>query len=236
MSGIIDFHSHILPGIDDGSRDAEMTAALLRESAAQGVSAMVATPHFYADSMRIDSFLQRRAAALETTLPIARKFNMRIVPGAEVAFFSGISRADGIERLTIGDTGLMLLEMPFRAWSAQDLHEIERLLQRDIDLVIAHLERFYQFQSDKGIIPALLDMPVLIQINAGCLLERKTRKQPLRLFKDGQAHLLGSDCHHPERRPPDLEEGRAVIAKKCGAAVLEEIDALGREILGGEAL
>ncbi|MBQ6421826.1 MAG: capsular polysaccharide biosynthesis protein [Clostridia bacterium] len=233
MANCIDFHCHILPGIDDGSKNPDMTREMLNVSRRQGIGTVVATPHFYADSMRISGFLERRKAAYEATLPLAEAAGIRIIPGAEVAFFPGISRAEGIDRLTIGDTGMMLIEMPFRAWSGRDLDEVERILQ-DMEVCIAHLERFYQFQTDKGIIPALLEMPVCVQVNAECLLDRRTRKIPLKLFKNGQAHLLGSDCHNLESRPQNLAEGRAVIAAKCGAAVLEEIDALGEEILEGE--
>lgn len=229
---IIDFHSHILPGIDDGSRDAAMTAQMLQSASAQGIRTIVATPHFYADSTTIERFLRHRQRALDEVQEIAARNQIRIVCGAETAFFSEMSRAENLELLCFNNTNLIMVEMPFRGWTARDLREIEMLLRRGLRPVIAHLERFYQFQTDKGMIPELLDMPVYIQINAGCLLHWNRRRQAIKLFKDGQAHLLGSDCHNISTRPENLAEGRAVLEKKLGRQALRRIDRLGKTLLG----
>lgn len=229
---IIDFHSHILPGIDDGSRDAAMTVRMLQSASAQGIGTIVATPHFYADSATIERFLRHRQRALEEVQEIAARNQIRIVCGAEVAFFPDMSRAEDLERLCIENTRLLMVEMPFREWTARDLREMEMLLRRGLHPVIAHLERFYQFQTDKGMIPALLDMPVSIQINAGCLLRWNTRRRAIKLFQNGQAHLLGSDCHNISTRPENLAEGRAVLEKKLGKQALRRIDRLGKALLG----
>ena len=62
---VIDFHSHILPNIDDGSKDINMSVEMLKRSKQQGIDVIVATPHFYADSNTIEHFLNKRARALE---------------------------------------------------------------------------------------------------------------------------------------------------------------------------
>ncbi len=231
---VIDFHSHILPGIDDGSRNRQMSLQMLNAAAGQGIDVMVATPHFYADSMHVKGFLRRREEALQKVLNEQRQEQIPILCGAEVAFFSGISRVEEIGQLCIGQTNLMLLEMPFRAWSSRDLYEVERLIGRGIQLVIAHVERFYPFQKDRGMISALLEMPVYIQVNAECLLSWKSRRLPLKLFRMGAAHLLGSDCHNLSSRPQNLAEGRAVLERKVGRDCLEEMDRLGAALLGDE--
>lgn len=228
---IIDFHSHILPHIDDGSKDTNMSMEMLKRSKEQGITAIVATPHFYADNNTIEHFLEKREHALKRLEDESDSSIPKIVSGAEVCFFAGIGHADDIERLCIGSTNLMLLEMPFRAWSERDLYEVERLLNSGITPIIAHLERFYQFQKDKELIPALLNFPVLIQLNAECLLNWKQRRQAVRLFKSGKAHLLGSDCHNLTGRPQNLLEGRAVLEKKIGQQCLEQIDQLGASLL-----
>ncbi|MBQ5951084.1 MAG: capsular polysaccharide biosynthesis protein [Lachnospiraceae bacterium] len=229
---MIDFHSHILPGIDDGSRDAAMTRAMLEMSAAQGVTHMVATPHFYADLDTVDRFLARRERAIETAVPLAQEAGVDLFVGAEAAFFDGMSAAEEIEKLKIEGTDLLLLEMPFRAWSARDVRELERLLNGGYELILAHMERFPEFQRDKGILEAVLDLPLLVQINAEALLSWGPRHQVLKWFKAGKAHLLGSDCHNTDRRPPDLAEGRAVLLKKLGEDFLAGMDDFAEEILG----
>lgn len=228
---VIDFHSHILPSLDDGSKDIDMSLEMLRRSKEHGITTIVATPHFYADSNTINHFLEKRKHALEKIENRLVFSAPAIVAGAEVCFFSGIGHADGIDKLCIGRTKLILLEMPFRAWSEKDLYEIERLLNGGITPIIAHLERFYPFQKDKQLIPALLDMPVLIQLNAECLLHWKQRRQAIKLFKSGQAHLLGSDCHNLTDRPQNLLEGRKVLEKKIGQQCLNQIDQLGASLL-----
>ncbi len=228
---VIDFHSHILPKIDDGSKDIHMSMEMLKRSREQGITTIVATPHFYADSNTIGRFLEKRERSLEQIQGCGDFPAPKIVSGAEVCFFSGIGHADDIEKLCIGSTNLLLLEMPFRAWSERDLYEIERLLNGGITPVIAHLERFYQFQKDKKIIPALLDFPVLIQINAECLLHWRQCRQAVKLFKGGQAHLLGSDCHNLVNRPQNLLAGREVLEKKLGQQCLSQIDELGASLL-----
>lgn len=228
---VIDFHSHILPAMDDGSKDIDMSVEMLKRSKEQGITAIVATPHFYADSNTIAHFLEKRERALKQLENHFEFSAVKIVSGAEVCFFSGIGHADGMEKLCIGSTNLMLLEMPFRAWSEKDLYEIERLLNNGITPVIAHLERFYAFQKDKELIPALMDFPVLIQLNAECLLDWKRRRQAVKLFKSGQAHLLGSDCHNLTSRPQNLLEGRHVLEKKIGQQCLNEIDQLSASLL-----
>lgn len=228
---VIDFHSHILPGIDDGSKDIEMSLHMLNAAAEQQIDVMVATPHFYAGSTTPEKFLRCRKKALELLPEQALSGLPRIICGAEVAYFSGISRADNIEALCIEGTNLLLLEMPFAAWTERNIREVELLLNRGMQPVIAHFERFFRFQKDKQMMPELLELPVCVQLNAECLLSWKSRRQALSLLKNGQAHLLGSDCHNIGSRPQNLGKGRAVVERKLGRDVLEEIDDIGTNLL-----
>lgn len=228
---VIDFHSHILPGIDDGSRDRQISEKMLEMSENQGVNIMVATPHFYASHTTMENFLRKRTAAFGSMKDYAEKCGLRLLPGAEVAFFSGMSRADGLESLTIAGTMLLLLEMPFRSWSSGDIREVEKLLDRGLTPVIAHMERFYPYQKDKHIIDELYALPVLVQINAEALLIWRTKRLALKLFREGKAQLLGSDCHNLLSRPPNLTAGRNIIERKLGVSYLERMDRLGKEVL-----
>ena len=229
---IIDFHSHILPAIDDGARDVETSLEMLKISAQQGVQVMVATSHFYASRDRVEVFLKRRGEALRTLLARVTPDLPRIVPGAEVAFFRGISRAEQIEALRIENTGAMLLEMPFRRWTEEELDEVSALIERrGFQVILAHLERYLPMWENRGFIRQLLDMDLIVQINAESLLDWRQRGKLIKMFEKGQAQLLGSDCHSLHRRPPNLGEGREVLQKKLGAAFLDEMDRLGERIL-----
>lgn len=229
---VIDFHSHILPGIDDGSRNVPTSLKMLELSAEQNVEIMVATPHFYAWQDRIDSFLQRRAESWDSLLPALTPALPRIVLGAEVAFFPGISTAEQIQELTISGTRTLLLEMPFRPWSERDVEEVQVLLeQQQFRIVLAHLERYLPIPGNKKWVSQLLELPVTVQINAQSLLDWRQRGRLIRMFRSGQAHLLGSDCHGLRHRVPNLGDGRAVLEKKLGPAILRRIDGAGALLL-----
>lgn len=231
---IIDFHSHVLPGIDDGSHDVSMSYQMLRQSAEQGVEIVNATPHFYASRDRIERFLNRRSRALDRLSEVLTDELPRLHLGAEVAFFSGISTADRIESLCLEGTEVLLLELPFRPWTERDLEEVENLIRvRGFQLVLAHLERYLLIRENRNYISRLLELPLQVQINAGSLLEWRRRGKVIQLFREGQAHLLGSDCHNLTDRPPNLAAGRAMLAKKAGQECLARVDAAGARLLKG---
>lgn len=237
---VIDFHSHVLPGIDDGSRSIRTSLEILRTSEENGVGIIVATPHFYAWEDRIEQFLEKREAAMRQVQEVWNSDRLRLFCGAEVAYFEGISRAEKMELLTIKNernqyTGTLLLEMPFQQWDSAVLKEVRILCEeRGFRLVIAHLERYLKIAGNKKAVEELLSMPVGVQINAGSLTDWKQRGALIKMFKKGQAQLLGSDCHGMHRRPPNLWEGRRVLEKKLGADFLAKLDRAGEEYIKTE--
>ena len=132
---VIDFHSHILPGIDDGSTDMEMSRQMLELSASQGIKVILATPHFYADRVSLDHFLKYRDSSLNSIRHFSENYGIKILAGAEVAYFSGMSTANGLDRLTVSGTSLLLLEMPFRPWTGDDIREVRNLIRIGIQPV-----------------------------------------------------------------------------------------------------
>ena len=229
---VIDFHSHILPGIDDGSKSTEMTMTMLRMASEQGVDVMLATSHFYASRHRIEDFLARRRRSFERLMEVKKDFEPELRLGAEVAFFSGMSRADRLEDLTIEGSRVLLLEMPFTAWRRSDIREVEELVsKRNFQVILAHLERYMGMPENKKWIEELLEMPLYVQINAESLLGWRRRRPLLKMFERGQAHFLGSDCHRVESREPNLGKGRAVLEKKLGKAFINAMDDRGSRLL-----
>ena len=232
MRTVIDFHSHILPGIDDGSETAEMSEQMLELSKEQGIGAIAATPHFYAGQTTLDAFLKKREAAFLKIRDAAVRCGIDLFLGAETAFFPGIGNADGVRHLTIDGTSLLLLEMPFREWTRRDVEELEKFTARGLTPLLAHIERYFSCQKDRKIIAELYSLPVLGQVNAGALLSWRTRRLALKLFVHDMAHLLGSDCHNVSSRSPNLARGRSVIEERLGSSCLFQIDRLGKEVFG----
>ncbi len=223
---MIDWHSHILPGMDDGSRSVEESKALLQALAQQGVDTVVATPHFYADDEPIERFLQRRAEAYAKLAGIC---TVRILCGAEVRFYPGISKLEQLESLCLGGSFVLLLEMPEERWTEYTIREVLQLAGR-FTLVLAHMERCI-FLQKRGTLERLLENGVLMQTNASFYLHFATRRKALRLLKSGQVHMLGSDCHNMRSRPPRIGEAKEVICKKLGEEFLHRVNEFGEAVL-----
>lgn len=212
---------------------------MLRESRLQGVDTIVATPHFYAERDTIENFLSKRKERYNSILQATEKQegipNIRL--GAEVLFFQGMSRAEMMPSLCIDHTNILLLEMPFMQWDEAVLREIEQLQSRQkLQIVIAHLDRYFRFQKNSFFINQLLEMPVKIQLNAGAF-EKFRKHTVLKLVKEGKADALGSDCHNMRNRVPNTKSAAAVIEKKLGAQYLKQIEQKSRQLLqvGGTA-
>lgn len=165
---------------------------------------MVATPHFYPMENSPEQFLRRRAAAEKALRAAWQPEFPELRMGAEVYYFDGISRNDAVEALRIEGTELLLLEMPFSAWSERMRREILELHSRSgITVLLAHIERYLRFQRPE-VWEELRQVGVLMQSNGEFFLHWRTRKKALRMLEAGKIQLLGSDCHNLESRPPNL--------------------------------
>ena len=223
----IDLHSHLLPQLDDGSQSVEMSLAMLRREAEQGVDVVCATSHYYAHHEGIDAFCARRAEALERlTAAIAESKEPvpQILPAAEVAYFSHMEEQD-LEPLCIRGTRTLMLEMPFTDWTDLQVETVEALvLDCRYQVVLVHPERFCFSKSNLHQLERLAQLPIGLQVNAGALLRWGTRRLALDLLQLTGTPLLGSDCHNLTSRPPNLKEGRKVIMQKLGEAFLTRMD------------
>lgn len=235
---MIDIHSHILPQMDDGSESVDMSIKMLKKSAEYKTDIQIFTPHFYATRHRIDSFLEKRANSYNALKESLNKNSIENCPqillGAEVAYFEGISNADSIKKLTIENTNSLLLEMPFDQWTGKEFDDIENLVfNQNLNVIIAHLDRYLSIRKNKDKIAYLLEMPVTIQLNASSFFDWKISKKLLKLVDSQNNIVLGSDCHDMVKRPPNLNEARSKILAKLGQNALDDIDKTALEIIKG---
>ena len=218
-----DFHGHFLPGMDDGSQSVEESLQMLRAAKAQGIGKMVATPHYYSDET-VDEFLARRQASWQKLKPAieAEKDLPQIVLGAEVAYRQGLGHAEDLEKLCIGNSRCLLLELPFVTWDNMLFRDISALANvRGILPVIAHIDRYANLQTNKNM-QRLLQQDVLIQMNAEAFLSWRSRGYGKAWLKNGLVHLLGSDCHNMTTRKPNLGEAVAYLDKcRMGGALVQ---------------
>lgn len=231
---MIDFHSHFLPKIDDGSQSSETSIQMLEASREYGVETMVATPHFYINKQNADRFLEKRQASYEALKKHIKEQNAdvpNIILGAEVYYFRGISHYDMLDKLKIGDTDCILIEMPFDKWNSKVLDEISELKDMGLIPVIAHIDRYLGFQSGTDNIDRLVSMDIPIQMNADFVNSFFTKGKAARLVNDGVVRVLGSDCHNMDKRKPNLGECVKTLQKKCGAQAVDDIYEYSKKLL-----
>ena len=231
---MVDFHTHILPKFDDGSESVEQSLEMIRALSSQSVDTIVASPHFYLGKESIDSFLERRHSTFQELMKWAQEEERLpgILLAAEVRFFEGMSYNEGIEKLRIGNSRCLLLEMPFEKWKQRTLDEVRSIVvNRCLTVIIAHFEQYLRHNGNRRYLDDLIDMGAILQINTTSFIKRSSRRVVLNFLKFGSNYVLGSDCHNMSDRQPDYNRACEVITKKLGVERLRRIDALSRRLL-----
>lgn len=220
---MVDFHSHILPAIDDGSASLEESVKMLQTEAEQGIRKVIATPHFYAKHDSPERFLSRRKEAERRLREVLADHPglPEVHLGAEVYYFPGIGESELISGLTIDKTRCILLEMPHSVWTAKMFQDIENIyVKQGLIPIIAHIDRYIAPFKTYGIPARLEQLPVYVQANANFFLRPLTAGMAMRMLKMDQIHVLGSDCHNMTDRKPNLGEAFARIRRSLGEDVL----------------
>lgn len=202
---LTDFHSHILPGIDDGSKRVSDSLAMLKILRSQGVERVIFTPHFYAHrNESVNSFIKRRQRAYN----MLKKHNLPVKDvrlGAEIAIEKGISNAANIDKLAIQGTKLILLELPYKAyadWMSEEIYDIYCTYK--VMPIIAHVHRYLNYYS-KAEIQTILNSRAIFQINNEAFSSWKERRFVRNLIKEGYPLVFGSDCHNLNKRKPNFD-------------------------------
>lgn len=230
---MIDFHTHILPGIDDGSRDVEESLAMLREEARQGVQGVILTPHFYAGEQSIERFLRRRQRAWQQLLPYLDASLPPVCLGAEVQYFEGICQVEGLSSLSLNGSALLMVEMPFSKWTQRTVSDILELNSRqNMKVVLAHIDRYLGMQP-ASLWQRLYAGGVLMQVNTSFFQSWTTKRKALRMLADGRIHFIGSDCHSMKSRVPDCGQVIRLLQEQKYAGFLEELQVREYAYLGG---
>lgn len=215
-SDMIDFHAHILPGIDDGSRSAEESLEMLRRLYDSGVRTVAATPHFYPWERSPEGFLSDREAALEKLRSLPDRDIPEILVGAEVGYFPGMASSEHLRDLRLSGTKFLLVEMPMERWQESAIKELGKMAcSASVIPVAAHIDRYFGY-INKRVLEELSDNGVLFQMNCDAFLDGRTRRSAVRMMKKGLVSFLGTDCHDTENRPPRMDEAEKILEKKLG--------------------
>lgn len=206
---LTDLHCHILPGIDDGARDADIALQLLRKEAADGVTRIAFTPHFNYERTGIKKFVDARRRALRNIAEAAVKEQLaiKIKLGAEIYFTTALADMDFSE-LAITNTAYLLVELPTQYMPSGIDEIIFSIVDRGYTPILAHIERYPYVEQDPTLLYNWVNAGAIAQVNAASLIRHgKTAKRVQQYMEWGLVHLLSSDAHSPDKRPPNLREG-----------------------------
>jgi len=209
---VIDLHSHVLPGVDDGPPNMQIAVATASVAAASGTRTLVATPHID-HHWNVDPSDVRRRAGLLTQELAGEGIDIEIRTGGEIdlARLADLDR-DELDAVRLGDGPYLLLESPLSP-SAGDFDVLMLSIHgRGQPILLAHPERSPLFQSEPERLIRLVDAGLLCSVTAGSLrgqFGEHVRQFTLEMLREELVHDVASDCHDPMRRPPGLGDALA---------------------------
>ncbi len=187
----IDFHAHVLPGADHGSKDLEVSLRQLQGAKSVGVETIVATPHYYGWKQDLSDFLRIRKQTWDLLQPEAEALGIQIIPAAEVTLFQGLPELSSLAELMIPNTSYLMLEMPMESWGNWVYTAIEKIISvHKILPIIVHVDRYPEKEVEK-----LLDWNLVYQINAEAFQSIWKRRRFIQWVQQERVQLLGSDVH-----------------------------------------
>ena len=220
MSGFVDIHCHLLPGIDDGASDFEESLAMARLSVDQGVDTVVVTPHQCgAFAHNRGDEIRRRTEELQANLQAA-EVPLRVLPGADVRIEDDlIEQLTSGQVLTLGDLGRhVLLELPHELYFPLE-PVLEGLQRIGMVGILSHPERNAGLLQRPALVDELVLQGCLMQVTAGSLLGSfGTASQAMaeKMARRGAIHFLSTDAHGPKSRRPRLGDAFNVAKKLAG--------------------
>lgn len=227
---MVDWHTHVLPEMDDGSKTQEMSCQMLEELRAQGVEEVFATPHFYPENGETPSDFAKRRQASYSKLA-SNPFGLRIHLGAEVSISADLAQMEDLALLRLGETPYILLEPPYEDWQEwvyQTIFAVEARCR--LRPVIAHVDRYFDIVRDKKKIWRLAEMGYILQFNT--TVACKNRFHPVyQLIKKYDRIVFGTDTHNMTSRPPRVEE--KILRKKIGDSRWNALNDYSRNLLSG---
>lgn len=237
----IDIHSHILPGVDDGAKDEKQSLEMLKLAAADGITDIIATPHFHYRRGHATPAQIKAAAAKCQQLIKDAGLNINIYTGNELYYTHELlETVKAGEALTMADSDYVLLEFSPDTERRKIQNAVYQFLSEDYYPIIAHMERYMAFQKHPDFAYAISDMGTYFQLNAGSLLGTagwSTKRFSRAMLKSGMIHFIGTDTHDIKNRPPQLEKALTWLEKKFGEdEALQYVSKNPQMILKNEAI
>lgn len=215
---MIDFHSHILPNIDDGSRNMEQTVEILKEAKNAGFNKIISTSHYMEGYYNIDE--EQRKKLIEEVKE--QNQGIELFLGSEIYVTGNIVELLKDQKAsTINNSKYVLFELPLNTKEIMAKEVIYRLIENNYVPIIAHPERYKYVQENIEYIMELVDMGALLQSNYGSIIGmygRKAESTVKKLLKEDAVQFLGSDVH----REKQVYDKIPKILKKLNKIISEE--------------
>ena len=218
---MIDLHCHILPGIDDGPTDLAVSLAMARCAVGDGITFVACTPHIY------PGLYENHRAGIEAAVAAFRRelaahgIPLQLGTGADVHLAPDLAGAVRAGRVpTLCGTRYLLLEPPHHVAPPRFSESVFTLMAAGLVPVITHPERLSWIETHYSLFTDLVKQGAWMQLTAGSLTGRFGRRPQYwaeRMLDEGLVHILATDSHHIDKRPPLLAEGREAAARRVGA-------------------
>ena len=229
---LYDMHSHILPQMDDGAEDVEVSKKILNVLYSQGVSHICLTPHYYSHKESMEDFLKRREYCFSLLKPHIPQ-GIEICLGAEVYVTDIIMNNGSLNPVCYGNSNYILLEFPYQTTFKDSSFELlVRLMNRyGVKPILAHIERYPALLGNPKLMQELSSYGIRFQTNAVSYLDRGTFRKLKKLIKLGLVDFIGSDAHNLVRNSPQkFGEAVELINKKTSPNVMRAITHFSRDV------
>ena len=194
---LVDFHTHILPGLDHGSRSADEMAEQISLFEKYGIEEVVCTSHFYGHLHKIDDFLSKREKSFSELQQYLAQGNIKLRAhlGAEILAFAGIENLERLSELAIGNSKVLLIELPYAPLTNDIEMSIVKLMRKGYQILLAHADRYDEIDIEK-----MISHGAKIQLNASALNKFFVKKAYMRWIGDGVCVAIGSDIHGADEK------------------------------------
>jgi protein-tyrosine phosphatase len=213
---IVDIHSHVLPGIDDGAENMEMTLEMLRNAEKVGTNEIVATPHYLIEYGDATISLVKALTHKVNAAARSNGINVKIYSGQEVYYDENIIKNYLEGNIgTINDSRYMLIEFPMHGFDKDIFDILYELQVRNIVPIIAHPERYKPLREEPSLINKFIDAGYLFQVNSGSIEGRfgeSVRKTAKLFLANNIYNFIGSDAHNTENRNLGIQKALEVLS------------------------
>lgn len=236
---LLDIHSHILPAVDDGAENLNEALKILKMMQKQGITDVIATPHFYPSEDNLEDF----KVSVNRAFKKLREFSLQrdlpnIYLGCELLYFSGISNSENLSQFCLNNSRFLLLELADICINESLFKDIIQIREKfGITPIIAHVERYCEIRKYKKLIRFICEQKIPVQINAGSVLMPSLDRVIKKLLKSDIYYVLASDAHSTELRPPHIAQALQYIASVYGetyrSRLIANSEKLYKEIISG---